>query len=736
MKILMALMGLEIGGAETHVVELAKELKKIGHQVAIVSSGGAYEKDIENAGIRHFYAPLNTRNFSDMMESYNVLKGTIALLQPDIVHAHARIPGLLCHIISKSNSTFKFVTTVHGMFNPKGLMGKLTRWGSRQIVVSEDLKRYLLQNYKQTDEKNVTVSVNGINTERFSPEEKGESIVEEFGLNPKAKRVVYVSRLDKDVCSPIFSVLKVLPELLIEAPSTELVIAGDGDAVNEIREKAEAINKSVGRKVVVLTGPRTDIEKINGAATFCIGISRAILEAMSMAKPVILAGTYGYMGIFDKDKLSAAVNNNFTCRVTGTITEKALYDDMLTLLTAEEDVLSKLGGFCREVVLESYSARRMAIDNVKMYKSALKGEGYDVSILGYYGFRNSGDDNLLHAITNSLRKRKEDININVFSKNPDETEKIYKVQATNRFSYREVKRALKNTNLFIMGGGSLLQDGTSIRSIIYYAWFLYMAKKYSNKTMLYANGVGPFVRNISKTITAKALKGVDLITLRDEDSEAELKKMGVYKNVVVTADPVFSLDENLHSGAGILSAKGVIKGDKYVCISPRKWGKQPEEFVENFSKLCDYIASNYGYKIVFLPMQYPYDARVIRSIQSGMSYPSVFLDTRHNAEEILSIIKGSEFVVGVRLHMLIYAAAVGVPGIGVVYDPKVSGFQRYIGQPYYIEPRSLSAGDYTSVIDDLIKNREETTTLLLEKSSLMREKAEETADMAIKLIKG
>ena len=27
-KILMALMGLEIGGAETHVVELSKELKK------------------------------------------------------------------------------------------------------------------------------------------------------------------------------------------------------------------------------------------------------------------------------------------------------------------------------------------------------------------------------------------------------------------------------------------------------------------------------------------------------------------------------------------------------------------------------------------------------------------------------------------------------------------------------------------------------------------------------------
>ena len=97
MKILMALMGLEIGGAETHVVELAKELKKIGHSVAVISSGGAYCKDIEEAGIKHYYAPLNTRKFSDMLESYNALKSVIALLQPDIVHAHARIPALLCH---------------------------------------------------------------------------------------------------------------------------------------------------------------------------------------------------------------------------------------------------------------------------------------------------------------------------------------------------------------------------------------------------------------------------------------------------------------------------------------------------------------------------------------------------------------------------------------------------------------------------------------------------------------
>ena len=39
-KVLMTLMGLDIGGAETHVVELSKELKKQGYDIIVASNGG------------------------------------------------------------------------------------------------------------------------------------------------------------------------------------------------------------------------------------------------------------------------------------------------------------------------------------------------------------------------------------------------------------------------------------------------------------------------------------------------------------------------------------------------------------------------------------------------------------------------------------------------------------------------------------------------------------------------
>ena len=96
MKILMATMGLDIGGAETHIVELSKELKSRGHQVAVVSNGGVYVPEIEAAGIRHYAAPLNRRSVGSMLQAQRILRQVIAREKPDIVHAHARIPAFLC----------------------------------------------------------------------------------------------------------------------------------------------------------------------------------------------------------------------------------------------------------------------------------------------------------------------------------------------------------------------------------------------------------------------------------------------------------------------------------------------------------------------------------------------------------------------------------------------------------------------------------------------------------------
>jgi UDP-N-acetylglucosamine:LPS N-acetylglucosamine transferase len=102
LKILMTTMSLGIGGAETHIVELAGELKKRGMDVAVVSSGGVFVQDIEKEGIRHYAAPLARRKFFDMLRSLFILRRIIKTEKPDVVHAHARIPAFLCGLLHKT----------------------------------------------------------------------------------------------------------------------------------------------------------------------------------------------------------------------------------------------------------------------------------------------------------------------------------------------------------------------------------------------------------------------------------------------------------------------------------------------------------------------------------------------------------------------------------------------------------------------------------------------------------
>ena len=115
MKILMATMGLDIGGAETHIVELSKELKHQGHDIAIVSHGGVYVPEITAAGIRHYEAPMHRRSLRDMLRSRSILRDIIRRENPDVVHAHARIPAFLCGTLQRQMK-FPFVTSCHGVY--------------------------------------------------------------------------------------------------------------------------------------------------------------------------------------------------------------------------------------------------------------------------------------------------------------------------------------------------------------------------------------------------------------------------------------------------------------------------------------------------------------------------------------------------------------------------------------------------------------------------------------------
>ena len=118
MKILLVLMGLEIGGAETHIIELSKALARRGIEITVASNGGAYEKELQEAGIEHVKIPFHSKNPKCMFRAYKQLKALIFKKRFDVVHAHARIPAFLCSLL-QSRYHFRFVTTAHWVFSTK-----------------------------------------------------------------------------------------------------------------------------------------------------------------------------------------------------------------------------------------------------------------------------------------------------------------------------------------------------------------------------------------------------------------------------------------------------------------------------------------------------------------------------------------------------------------------------------------------------------------------------------------
>ena len=195
-SVLMALNGLEIGGAETHVVELSKEMQRQGYRVVVASNGGVYESELASCGIKHYKVPMNKRSLPFIIVSYFKLKKIIRKEKIDIVHAHARIPGFLCGLL-KRKMNFTFVSTAHWVFDTHGGLKYLTNWGQKTVAVSDDIKDYLKTNYGVPD-KNIFVTLNGIDTDKFSPECDCSDFEKEFGLKENENRLVYVSRMDED----------------------------------------------------------------------------------------------------------------------------------------------------------------------------------------------------------------------------------------------------------------------------------------------------------------------------------------------------------------------------------------------------------------------------------------------------------------------------------------------------------------------------------------------------------
>ena len=730
-KILMAAMGMDIGGAETHIAELSAELQRRGCEVLVASNGGAYVPALEREGVRHFDVPMNRRSLLPMLRSLFRLRKIIAEERPAIVHAHARIPAFLCSILHRFMK-FRFITTTHGIYTAGGLIGRLTSWGDKSIAVSEDVKKYLINLYG-IDPDNIFLTVNGIDTARFAPGAESAGVREELGIPQDAPVVCHVSRLDEDSSLAARQLIEAAPAVSAELPGAVFVIIGGGGVYDELCAQADRVNAELGRRAVILTGPRTDVDRILPVCGVFVGVSRAALEAMACEKPVVLAGSQGYIGVFSPDRLEVATETNFCCRGCRMPSAELLAGDILRVFSLSDEKRKFLGLCGRTLVLDRYSVGAMTDSCAAAYDSLYRKQ-YNVVMSGYYGFGNAGDEAILQAIYESIHEPGR-LSVTVLTNNVKFTRLRYGYNAVYRFSLIQVFRALRRCDALLSGGGSLMQDHTSTRSLLYYLSTIFLARLLGKKVMIYANGIGPVSRPINRRLVRRAVEAVDAVTLRDANSESELRAMGMTReDITVTADPVFNFE--IPEGgdpAQLLGYCGIPADRPFVGVSVRKWDGF-ERFSSAIAALCDRIYEQCGRNIVFFVMQPKNDAAITAHIQSLMRCPSYLVGGAQGSDELIRVIGQSELMIAMRLHAVIFSAREAVPTAGIVYDPKVSSYLEMLGMPSVGEPAGFNADRAFAVVSDIMERREPLAASLREKLPELRQSAHKNERILMELL--
>jgi polysaccharide pyruvyl transferase CsaB len=349
---------------------------------------------------------------------------------------------------------------------------------------------------------------------------------------------------------------------------------------------------------------------------------------------------------------------------------------------------------------------------------------------GYYGLGNAGDEAVLAASVGLFRERRPELPLAVLSGSPASTRAGLGVEAVPRMRPDAAFAAIRRCSLFLSGGGSLLQDRTSLKSLLYYLLLLSFARRVGKRTMVFAQGIGPLVRPAARRWTARVVSRVDRITVRDADSADLLREIGVEgkeaPEIEVTADPVFALP------AEVTDRVSAAAGERpALAVSLRPW--------DGVGALLDPLAAALGHfegqvSLRAWPLHGRDDMPLCEELARRLPAVRVVREPL-TPGEWMALAGWTDLVIGMRLHALVFAAARGVPVLGISYDPKVDALlgrlrSRAVGRPgEALDARALQATIQAALEQDENRRREREA-----RAEHLRQQAGRNVEVALELL--
>ncbi len=357
-------------------------------------------------------------------------------------------------------------------------------------------------------------------------------------------------------------------------------------------------------------------------------------------------------------------------------------------------------------------------------------------ISGYYGFGNAGDEAILAGLIEGFRALAPELALTVLSGNPATTEAEHGVRAVPR-DFQSADTALREADLFISGGGGLIQDATSWRSPLYYLKLLAMARRRGLPVACIGHSVGPLRRWWVRALTRRALEHVGVLAVRDHRSLEILRALGLRREVEVTADLAFLLprpgDRGVEATAGGKAARA--SQSPSAAIAVRRMPGEDRGRGREIAVAAVAACRAASLRPVLVPMQHPEDLELAEEAARATLVGEVVRE-RLTAREMLALLAGFDLVVGMRLHALIFAAIAGVPMVGISYDPKVDGLMGELD----LSPATSAAEFRSEALEEAVRvaweAREDLSRRLTAQAARLRAAALRNVTLALQLLPG
>jgi len=211
-----------------------------------------------------------------------------------------------------------------------------------------------------------------------------------------------------------------------------------------------------------------------------------------------------------------------------------------------------------------------------------------------------------------------------------------------------------------------------------------------------------------------------------------LDELGIINpKIYVTCDPVIGLEDIPLEDAENLLFRYNLYGKDFVTVSVRLWKGAPL-FETEFTEAIKKLKKETGYQVVFIPLHHPNDVEFSKKLAAATD--SICIEKRLTAEMCVGIAKYSQFVIGMRLHMLIYSFVAGVPSLGIAYDPKIEGVMKYFGQDTYIGILEFTKRNFLSKAQRIINGRTEYIETILHRRDELKIKNKKNIEFVTELL--